>query len=89
MTYIHKAGVNSGVYVISVVPLLHPYMSSYHILLIICGKKVLLFHIFTFIPLRLPAFTNFAKFAQKIYNQKVIHNKREKFSLQIISNMQY
>ena len=43
MVYIHKAGVNSGVYIISVVALLHPYMSIYRILLIICGEKVLLF----------------------------------------------
>ena len=69
---------------------------AYCILLIIRGEKVLLFHIFTFIPKKLswlPVFTSFhsihmQKLAKKFHGCEVIHEKYETFLPQIIINIQ-
>ena len=67
-------------------------MHTVCILLIIQGEKVLLFHIFTFIPKKLswlPVFTSFhsihvQKLAKKFHGCEVIHEKCEAFLPQII-----
>ena len=66
---------------------------AYCILLIIRGEKVLLFHVFTFIPKKLswlPVFTSFhsihvQKLAKKFHGCEVIHEKCETFLSQIIN----
>ena len=61
--------------------------SSYHILLIIHRERLLLFHIFTFIPKKdsqLPTFTSFhssqvKKLPKIFHSYKVIHEKCQSF----------
>ena len=71
----------------------------YHILFIICGEKLLLFHVFTFIPEKnvcgfLPVFISFhsihvQNLPKNFHSCEAIHEKQESVSLQIISNIWY